>query len=129
MCVVYTISGSVHVMNRTPRVPSYRLHRPTNQAIVVIKDRTFYLGRYGSIESRAEYNRIIAEWLAEGGGSPPPRAGSSSASRPAADLTVCELIRDYWAFARGYYRKNGEPTSEVGLIKLAMGPLRQLYGD
>jgi integrase len=115
-------------MNRTTRVPSYRLHKPTNQAIVVIKDRTFYLGRYGSIESRAEYNRIVAEWLAHGGGSPPPRDRSSS-SGSGSDLTVVELARDYWAFAQGYYRKNGQPTSEVGMIKLALGPLRRLYGD
>jgi hypothetical protein len=87
-------------MNRTPRVPSYRLHKPTNQAIVVIQDRTFYLGRYGSIESRAEYNRIIAEWLAQGGGSPPSRPGSSP-SGSGSDLTVVELAREYWAFAQG----------------------------
>jgi hypothetical protein len=39
-------------MNRPIRVPGYRLHKPTNQAIVVFRGKTFYLGRYGSIESR-----------------------------------------------------------------------------
>jgi hypothetical protein len=48
-------------VSRPTRVPSYRLHKPTNQAIVVIRGRMFYLGRYGSTESRAEYTRIIAE--------------------------------------------------------------------
>jgi hypothetical protein len=65
-------------MRRTPKVPACLLHKPSHQAIVVIKGKTFYLGRYESIESRAEYSRIIGEWLAQGGGAPPARAGSSS---------------------------------------------------
>lgn len=63
-------------MTRTPKVPSYRLHKPTNQAIVVIRGKMFYLGRYGSIDSHAEYNRLIAEWLAQGAATVPERKGS-----------------------------------------------------
>jgi hypothetical protein len=48
-------------MNWTKKVPKYRLHKPTNQAIVVLGGRMFYLGRYGSIESRSEYARLLAE--------------------------------------------------------------------
>jgi integrase len=80
-----------------------------------------YLGRYGSVESRAEYNRVIAEWLAQG--------PSALAPQAECDLRISELILAYWGYAQSYYVKNGEPTSEVGLIKLAMRPLRQLYGD
>jgi site-specific recombinase XerD len=116
-------------MNLTSKVPSYRLHKPTHQAIVVIKGRTFYLGRYGSLQSRAEYNRIIGEWLAQGGGLPPDRPRSSAASGPGADLRICELIAAYFRHAERHYRKNGEETSEVKTIKLAMRPLRLLYGD
>jgi integrase len=114
-------------MNRKPRVPSYRLHKPTNQAIVVIKDRTFYLGRYGSTESRDEYKRIIAEWLAQGGGSPPSRAGSSP-SGSGSDLTVVELVRDNWRHVQATYVKDGQPTSEVGVIHQVLKVVRQLYG-
>ncbi|MBU0641476.1 MAG: hypothetical protein KKB50_21660 [Planctomycetes bacterium] len=44
------------------------------------------------------------------------------------DLTVTELIAAYWRHAREYYLKGGRPTSEQGSIKLAMRPLRKLYG-
>jgi integrase len=115
-------------MNRTSKVPSYRLHKPSNQAIVVLNGRMYYLGRYGSLESRAEYDRLIAEWKSRRRVTPPPRA-SNSTSRPDSDLTIVELIAAYWRHAEVYYRKNGQPTTEVGMIKLAMQPLRRLYGD
>ena len=53
-------------MPRTNRPPSYRLHKATGQAVVTIDARDHYLGRYDSAESRAEYDRLIAEWLANG---------------------------------------------------------------
>jgi integrase len=112
-------------MSRPPKIPSYRLHKPTNQAIVVIRKKMFYLGRYGSIESRAEYNRLIAEWLAQGAVAVPARPGVNSGS----DLRIKELILEYWAFAQGYYRKHGKPTSQIEQIKNSLRPLRQLYGD
>jgi len=40
-----------------PRVPSYRRHKPTGKAVVTLKGRDIYLGKYGSKESRAEYPR------------------------------------------------------------------------
>src|SRR5262249_35433960 len=49
-------------------------------------------------------------------------------SRATSDLTVNELAEAYLDFADGYYVKNGEPTSEPGNIRLAIRPLRQLYG-
>jgi hypothetical protein len=48
------------------RTPSYRLHKPSGQAVVTLKGRDFYLGRHGSPESRAEYDRLVGEWLANG---------------------------------------------------------------
>jgi integrase len=115
-------------VSRPSRIPSYRLHKPSGQAIVVIRGKTIYLGRHGSLESKAEYNRVLAEWLAQGAGGPPPGARASSESKPGADLTVSELILEFWAFAKDYYRKNGQPTSQVEQIKHSLRPLRQLYG-
>ena len=37
-----------------PRVPSYRRHRPTGQAVVTLNGRDIYLGKWGGKESRAE---------------------------------------------------------------------------
>ena len=50
------------------KVPSYRHHKQSRQAIVTLVDPTgrrkdVLLGRYGSSESRSEYARVIAESL------------------------------------------------------------------
>jgi hypothetical protein len=37
------------------RIPSYRLHKPTGQAVVTLSGKDQYLGRHGSPESRAAY--------------------------------------------------------------------------
>jgi integrase len=116
-------------VSRPSRIPSYRLHKPSGQAIIVIRGKTIYLGHHGSLESKAEYNRVLAEWLAQGTSGPPSRGGASSGSEPGADLTVSELILEYWIFVQDYYRKNGQPTSQVEQIKHSLRPLRQLYGD
>ena len=46
------------------RVPSYRLHKPSGRAVVTLGGRDHYLGRYGSAASKREYERLVAEWLA-----------------------------------------------------------------
>src|SRR5262249_28928013 len=76
----------------------------------------------GTPESRAEYDRVLAEWLAN---------GRRLAPVPSADggvLSVNELLLAYYRFASGYYRKNGEPTSQLDRIKYALRPVRALYG-
>jgi hypothetical protein len=103
------------------RTPSYRLHKPSGQAVVTLNGRDFYLGRYGSPESRAEYDRSIAEWLANGRKLP--------ASGSASDLTVNELLLAYLRHADAYYTKGGRQTTEPTNIRLALRPLRRLYGD
>jgi len=50
-------------MTRHKAVPTYRLHKSTNQAIVSLPNgfggrKDFYLGPYGSPESRKEYLRL-----------------------------------------------------------------------
>ena len=106
---------------RTLRTPSYRLHESWNLAVVRIGGRDIYLGKHGTPESRERYDRLIAEWLANGRRLPPSAGGVN-------DLTINELILAYWQFAEGYFRKNGEPTSEVCLIRCALRPLMRLYG-
>jgi integrase len=108
---------------RTPRTPSYRHHRASGQAVVVFNGRCFYLGLHGTPESHAEYDRIVAEWLASG------RQTVRPASQEVGDgSTVDDLILSYIKFADGYYVKNGKPTVEPGNIRLALKPLRKLYG-
>ncbi len=53
--------------NQNPRrIPSYRLHKSSGQAIVTLDGRDIYLGDHESDESREKYNRLIAEWIAGG---------------------------------------------------------------
>ena len=105
-------------MSKTLRVPSLRHHRPSGRAVVSLNGKDYYLGRYGSQESKAEYQRLLAEFLSGG-----LQTGSA---KP--DLTINELAAEYLKFADGYYRKGGEPTAEPENIGLANRPLRQLYG-
>ena len=42
------------------RIPSYRLHKATGQAVVVHKGRSEYLGKFGTPESRVAYDRVVA---------------------------------------------------------------------
>ncbi len=44
---------------QTLRTPSYRIHKPTGEAVVRLCGRDPYRGRFGTRESRAEYDRII----------------------------------------------------------------------
>jgi integrase len=81
-----------------------------------------YLGRYGSPESRAEFDRILAEWLCNGRRLPAPASASGT------DLSVNELAVAYLTFADGYYTKRGKPTSEPVSIRQTIRPLRQIYG-
>ena len=52
------------------RVPSYRRHKVTGQAVVTLAGKDHYLGSYGTPESRENYQRLVSEWLATpwGGG-------------------------------------------------------------
>lgn len=107
---------------RQPRTPKYRLHRPSGLAVVTIGGRDVYLGKHGSPESRAEYDRLIAEWLLGG------RQNTHGPRDNPADLTVSELGIRYVEWATTYYRKLDEPTSEIHNVNRAIRTLRQLYG-
>jgi integrase len=101
--------------------PSYRLHRPSGRAVVTLDGRDHYLGPHGSEVSRAEYDRLVSEWLAHR-----RRPPGSSGSVPG--LTVSELLLRYWRFAEGHYRRDGRPTRHLENIRDAVRPVRALYG-
>ncbi len=98
--------------------PSYRLHRPSGQAVVRIDSHDHYLGRHGTPESHEKYARLVAEWSASG-----------QVIEPASDHTVNEVLVAYLTHAQTYYVKDGEQTNEVGRIRRALAPARKLYGS
>jgi integrase len=106
----------------SPHVPKYRHYKPKDLAVVRIDGRDVYLGKYDSPESHEKYRRTIAEWLSGTPTASPPQQAA------APGLTVAELILAYHKHAEAYYVKNGRPTSEVRNIRLALRPLRRLYG-
>jgi len=87
-------------------LPKYRRHKATGQAIVTLMGRDHYLGSYGTAVSRAEYDRIVGEWLAAGRPANPP-------GEDAPEIIVVELAAAYKRHAHSYYRKNGKPTGIV----------------
>ncbi len=85
--------------------PKYRHHRASGNAVVKIQGKDHYLGKYGTEESKAKYDRLIAEWLVADRAAEPPESSK---------LTVAELIVAYWRFVKRHYVKHGEPTAEGG---------------
>ena len=81
-------------------------------------DADIYLVSYGTAASREAFSRL--------------NSGVATERRPtahrAAQATVTELVVAYTEFATGYYRKDGEPTNEVRMIKTAIKIARELYG-
>ena len=102
------------------RTPSYCLHKASGQAVGRIDGTDHYLGKYGTPQSRAEYNRLIAQWYAN--------AQTLPAVASAPGLTVNELLLRFWAWAEDYYRDlDGNPTRELENLQHSLKPLRRLY--
>jgi hypothetical protein len=64
------------------RIPIYRRHKVSGQAVVSFLGRDVYLGKHGSEASQAEYRRLIAECVASDG----------QPTRPNPGRTVSELM-------------------------------------
>src|SRR5262245_38539081 len=97
--------------NLVHRLPQARLHKPSGQARVRICGRDVYLGRFGSPEARAAYERLLADYLRHGRTLRQTRDTPTTSPRLPSDLSVAELIRAYWdRHVTSYYRKDGKPT-------------------
>ncbi len=90
-------------------LPKYRKHRASGQAIVTIGGRDFYLGPYGTKASRLEYDRVICQWL-ENGRQPILDEDET------AGITVLEILDRFWQHAKTYYRRDGKPTGQLGIV-------------
>ncbi|MFM9068358.1 MAG: tyrosine-type recombinase/integrase [Planctomycetota bacterium] len=100
--------------------PRYRKHSSSDRAFIEIHGKRVYLpGPYGSKVSKAEYHRLIQEWEA---------AGRQRIGDDGTELTITELIAQYWKFSTEYYRGLTTETSEVHCIRAALRVVKQLYG-
>ena len=107
----------------TIRIPKYRLHRPTGLGVVRLNGHDFYLGLHRTSESRQKYERVIAEWLANGRLLPARRAEAA----PTNGLVMCELMLGYLEHARRYYVKNGTSTGEYENVGDALRPVAAMF--
>src|SRR5262249_44845079 len=95
-----------------PPTPSYRLHKPSGPPVGTLNGQDAYLGRHDTPESRAEYDRVIAEWLANGRQLP-----------GASDITINELVVRYLGHVDARYT-----SDEPAKIRLSLKPARKRYG-
>jgi integrase len=111
---------------RKTDTPKYRYHKARTCAVVTIDGKDHYLGQYNSPESHEKYDRLVAEWLANGRRSaPPPTEPTSHAEQ----FSLNELILRFMTHATGYYRRaDGTATSELTEYKRVLGIVRGLYG-
>lgn len=110
------------------KVPSYRHHKASGQAVVTLNGKDVYLGPYRSDASRAEYDRLVAEWLANQRQHATTSVSTSGVEAATSELSVNELFAAYWNFASAYDRKDGRPTGELAPIRQTAKPLTALYG-
>jgi integrase len=111
-----------------PRLPKYHHYKPKGLAVVRIDGRDIYLGKYGSPESREKYLRIISEWNLSGA-VPGPEMAPTPSDPAHTPLTVSELILMFWKQGETYYRRaDGTPTGELDNYRLALRPLKALFG-
>ncbi len=100
-------------------VPSYRHHKKSGQAVVTLGGKDHYLGRHKSAESRAEYSRVVGEWMA---------AGRQLPADPNA-VTVGEVAAAFRNHAKRYYADaHGNASKAVVNFNEALRPLLKLYG-
>lgn len=103
-------------MPRRKKKPSYLLHKPSGQAYARLNGRIVYLGKYGTPESKGQYDEVVAAWL-EG------RAAGQFA------VSVDELALKYTRYCESYYTRDGVPTSEIGKSRDALKLVVKLAGQ
>ena len=115
------------MQKRKRQPPSYRPRKGYDQAIVTLTDsvtgyrKDYWLGSYGSPESRELYHRVLAQW--ESGRR---RLPVTLDDKPAdiAQVSVVEVINAYWKWATRQYGH-----SELGCLRVVIRLLRTMFGS
>ena len=112
------------------RPPSYRLHRPSGQAVVTLHGRDHYLGRHDTPESHAEYDRLIAGWLLRRSEQTDQNIrhnirGVANGHACATSVTVAQVLAAWLKRCELRYMKCGRPTGQLERTKIAIRFARQ----
>ena len=111
------------------KLPSYRHRTGCDQAIVTLTDaltkrrRDYWLGAYGSPESRELYHQVLAAWEACGRRLPPPLTPSRRRDEEQGPL-VSEILLGYWRWFNGHTSRPNE-----GKVRDAIRLLRRMFGS
>lgn len=108
----------------TKKLPTYSLHKASGNARVWLNGKNYYLGEYGSPESRLRYAELLKKQTTGELVDPVAPHGPQDTGP-----TVNEVCVTYIVHARTYYQKNGRTTAEYDCIRSAMRPLVDLFGD
>ena len=97
------------------QLPKYCRHKATNRAFVRIGGKMYYLGKYNSDTSHKEYERIIAEFIAN---------GRQPFQKPE-EILIENLTARFLDYAR-----NEQNYCKISLqrFSLVLGNFNQLYG-
>lgn len=109
-------------------IPSYQHHRATGHARTCINGHDYYLGPYGSDQSRIAYGELIARHAS---GLPLVDVTAKRKSGGASDdpgPSASEICLAFWNHAQIHYVKNGKQTSEVHCFRSCLLLLREMYG-
>ncbi len=69
----------------TQKLPSYRLHKRSGNAVVNLSGVDHYLGKHGSSESKVAYDQLISKWFANG------RRQGEAEPEPVPEITVAGI--------------------------------------
>jgi integrase len=116
-------------MPRPKSTPSYCLHANSGHAFTKIEGRQYWLGKHGTPESKAKFDRIVGEWFTNGHQAPTAATGGP---------TISTILAAFIDHAVVYYAKpvgtgaDGKPilktTKEYANYIDAIRPVRRLYG-
>ena len=131
-------------MPRPKSSPTYCIHARSQRAYTTVDGRQIQLGAANSPESRDVFDRVLAEWYANG--RKLPQASSAAKGAPRVGPTVAMLLERFWTHAVTYYRQpaldgNGMPMvdadgsqimvpgTELDNYRQIIRITRRLYGD
>ncbi len=105
-----------------PRVPRLCRHKASGQAVVRLDGKDYYCGPWRSRAAQAEYDRLIAIYLASGRRMVPLEGQVGSE-------TVTQLVVAYFEHVQVHHRRtDGTVTSEVRNNEAALATVREFYG-
>lgn len=98
------------------KLPAYRRHKASGQAVVTLSGRDTYLGPWGTRLSRDNYDRVVSEWLARG-----RVAAPSVDDAGAGAVTVQRLLAAWWTSGK-VSESHRDHWRKIAAV------LRRLYG-